>query len=546
MKTTLVGINSKYIHLNLAIRYLKANCKYDIDLKEYIIKDDISVIIEDLRSTKSNIFAFSVYIWNIEIVKYIAKELRLSNPDAKIILGGPEVSYDSEYLIEDQTCDYIVYGEGEIAFNLLLRNIIDNDINRNDIPNLIFMEDNKVIHTHKETINNLDKLKNPYHFAFDEKDITNKIAYVELSRGCPYHCSYCLASVDNRLRYFSMERVIKDIIYLYNKGAKTFKFLDRSFNIKPKIAKQFFNYIINNNFKGAVFQFEINGDILDDNLIDYLVSECPENLIRFEIGIQSTNNKVNEAIHRYQNTNKLLSNIKKLSKSNISLHLDLIAGLPYEDLVSFINTFDTVFKLYAKELQLGFLKILKGTALSYETQNHDYNFSKLPPYEIIENKYLSQSNLQTVHIVEDVLQTYWNKGFMYNTMIYLLNDIDSPFKFLLELGVYLNQTGFSLHKYQLTELFTAIWGFAKEKYPKKTDILDYLKYDYLNHHNIKPKMFWFNLAIKKNEIIRKFHSQNSNYNVNDLYKYSLVTKYLDGYLIALYFPNYKELLIFKP
>ncbi len=543
MNILLVGINSKYIHTNLAIRYLKANCDHDTFLCEYTIKDNIDKIFKDIIEKKPDIVAFSIYIWNINIIKNLSHDLKAYNKSIKIIYGGPEVSYDSTDLLKDNFCDYIISGEGEIAFDLLIKDLVDNK-DKYDIDNLIYIDNNKVVKNPKCEIPDLNSLKNPYVFEFDKESIKNKIAYVELSRGCPYHCSYCQASLENRLRYFNIEKVIENIEYLYKTGARTFKFLDRSFNIKPVVAMQFFKYIIERDFKNAVFQFEINGDILNDEMIDYLNQNSPSNLIRFEIGIQSTNDLVNEAIYRRQNTLKLLKNIRKLIEGPITLHLDLIAGLPEESLESFIDTFDSVFKLHAKELQLGFLKILKGTRLSYELEKYGYVVSKEPPYEIISNNFLDQKDLYKIHLVEDVLDTFWNKGFMYNSVIQATKDLDSPFEFFYELALYINEIDFSLHDYQLDELFSAFNNFIKKSYPENLDITDYLKYDYLKHYNIKPKLFWDNSEIKKNEIIRKFHSYNPQYKIDDLYKYALVTKYLNKYLIIIYFPQEKTIHIF--
>ncbi len=536
MKILLVGINSKYIHTNLAIRYLKANCSFPVDLIEFTIKDSQEKILDQLYNEKPDILAFSVYIWNVEIIKKLLTSIKDSKYNPKIILGGPEVSYEFNYYLENGLADYIISNEGEIAFNSLVNALIYNkDIK--DIPNVSYYRSNIITRNKLEEIADLNAIKNPY--IYDNDDVVNKIQYVELSRGCPFNCAYCLASLEKKVRFFNIERVKKDIITLYNKGAKTFKFLDRTFNLKPDLALDLFHFIIDNDFSKAVFQFEINGDILTDKVIDYLNENCPKNRIRFEIGIQSTNDKVNKAVDRIQNTDLLFKNIKKLKKGNVVMHLDLIAGLPYEDLASFKNTFDSAFKLYAKELQLGFLKILKGTKLYYQQCIYDYKFDKCAPYEFIKNKYLSFEDRKTIHLTEDALEIFWNKGFLNHTIQELTSKVDSPFDFFHDLGKYYLSKGYRFHRYQLADIFMVLESFIKDE-----ESIASIRYDYLKHHRIKPKIYWEN-QIKKNDIIRRFHSENPSYNIDKLYKYSVVTKYNKDYLITIYYPNKREMHILK-
>ncbi|XMB73172.1 DUF4080 domain-containing protein [Mycoplasmatota bacterium WC30] len=536
MKVLVVGINSKYIHTNLAIRYLKANCSFPVDLIEFTIKDAQEQILEQIINEKPDILAFSVYIWNVEIIKALLTTIKEKELNINIILGGPEVSYEFNQYLEEGLANYIISNEGEIAFNLLVEALIYNKDIKN-VPNVSYLDNDIVVRNKLEEIDDLEAIHNPY--IFDNDDVKNKIQYVELSRGCPFNCAYCLASLEKKVRFFSLERVKSDINTLYKKGAKTFKFLDRTFNLKPDLALDLFHFIIDNDFSKAVFQFEINGDILTDKVINYLNQNCPENRIRFEIGIQSTNDKVNEAVDRKQDTDLLFKNIKKLKKGNIIMHLDLIAGLPYEDLASFKNTFNSAFKLYAKELQLGFLKILKGTKLYYQQSNYNYTFDKCAPYEFIENEYLSAEDRKTIHLAEDALEIFWNKGFLNPTIQEITSKLVSPFDFFYDLGKYYLSKGYKFHRYQLTDIFIALEEFINDD-----KITASIRYDYLKHHKIKPKIYWEN-QIKKNEIIRRFHSENLNYNIDKLYKYSVVTKYNEDYLITIYYPQKREMHILK-
>ncbi|MFP4478840.1 MAG: DUF4080 domain-containing protein [Candidatus Izemoplasmatales bacterium] len=542
MKTLLVGINSKYIHPNLAIRYLKANTDFSVDILEFTIKDKQDEMIEQMLDLKPDFIGFSVYIWNVEIVKSIIPVIRKMNPQVRILLGGPEVSYVNESFFKNNLADYIIINEGEESFNLLL-NALHHKEDLSQIPNLIYKDGKSIIKNKTSLIKNLDDLKDPYH-TVEEKDIPHKIQYVELSRGCPYQCSYCLASLEKGLRFFSLERLKNTIDELVDKGAKTFKFLDRSFNANPKLAKAFLEYIIKKNYKGVVFQFEINGDVLKDDFLDFLIEKAPKDFIRFELGIQSTNDMVNKEANRYQDTNKLIRNIKKLQRSNVTLHLDLIAGLPYEDLNSFKNTFNTIYQLFGDELQLGFLKVLKGTDIYYKAQKHQIKYQNQAPYEIIDNKYITKEELNTIHKVETMLNIYWNKNFMNHSIQYLTTNRDA-FDFYLKLYDFYQKRQQSTLRYSFNQLFTILIDYLKTYDMYDEQIKSYLKYDFLNHHPIKPKLYWDNRHINKNEIIRSFYQETQSIRIEDLYKYAVVTDYLDGYLIMVYHPEQKSIFIHK-
>ncbi|MBI9008882.1 MAG: DUF4080 domain-containing protein [Tenericutes bacterium] len=535
MKVILIGINSKYIHTNLAIRYLKVNCDYPVTLKEFTIKDSISKIMDGIMEEEPDIIGFSVYIWNIEIIKELLNIIKTKYKNKTVILGGPEVSYEYNEFLDLKLAKYIIFNEGEIAFNKLIDALVNNkDIS--GIPNLSYYKDNNIIRNRAQEIQDLNSLKNPY--KLDNEDIKNKIQYIELSRGCPYSCSYCMASLEKTVRFFDINRVKQDIQFLYKNGAKTFKFLDRTFNLKAEMALDIYKFVIENDFKNAVFQFEINGDILKESVLDYLVEKAPKNRIRFEIGIQSTNNSVNLAVDRQQDNGKLFKNIHKLNTSMVDMHLDLIAGLPYEDYDSFKNTFNTAFKLYAKELQLGFLKLLKGTKLYYQAREFGYRVHEVAPYELIDNQFITKEELYKIHIVEEALEIYWNKGFLNRTTALITKDLASPFDFFLELGNHFIQNDLSFHRYQLFDIFQTLEDFLGDSY--KYDI----RYDYLDYNNIKPKIYWDN-PVKKNDVIRLFHKENPHYNIDVLYKYSVVIEYMFDYLIVLYLPNKKEMHIFK-
>lgn len=545
MKTLLVGINSKYIHTNVAIRYLKANTTYETTLKEFTIKDDENLIYKNLLEDNPEIICFSAYLWNIEIIKSLTRRIK-TETSCIVVWGGPEVSYQTRGLMTSGPVDFIISQEGEIAFHQLL-DALHLQKPYKDIPNLTYRDNQEVFINQPMAVPNLNALHSPYYFETDYKDIPNRIQYVESSRGCPYRCSYCLASLDKDVRYFDINRVKNELLHLMKLGAKTFKFLDRTFNLNKKIAIELFDFIIHNHMKNTVFQFEITGDILPFEVIDFINQNAPKNLIRFEIGIQSTSEKTNLSVNRHQNTKQLFDLIRYIQKDEIiDLHLDLIAGLPYETLERFKQTFNEVFSLHAKELQLGFLKMLKGTKLRDESKEYGYLYSDSPPYEIIHNNYISSLELNQIHIVEEMLELYYNKGFMPTTIKTITNKVKSSFDFFYDLGVFYQENGFSTHRYQLHDVFDRLDKYIKinftEDYPY---LLDQLKFDYLIYSNIKPKIWWDNSSNMKNILVRKFYDTNQSIHIDDLYKYSLITNYQDGYLLFFYKNNQKQYFTFQ-
>jgi radical SAM superfamily enzyme YgiQ (UPF0313 family) len=542
MKTLLIGINSKYIHPNLAIRYLKANSRFLVETKEYTIKDDLNNIIKDILDFNPTILGFSCYIWNIKIIIAIIEKIRIQNPKIKIILGGPEISFDYDDFLINNLADYIIVNEGEIAFEKL-QMYLSGKIKITDVENLAYIERGKIVRNNLKLIPDLNLLNNPYHFESDFESIKNKIQYLELSRGCPYNCSYCLASLETGLRFFDLDKTFENIDHLVKKGAKTIKFLDRSFNAHKNLALDFFKKLIKKDYPDTIFQFEINGDVLSEEIVNYLILNCKKNYLRFELGVQSTNHQVNKAIDRYQDTDRLISTILKLKSSNVILHLDLIAGLPYEDLNSFKKTFNDIFSLFPNELQLGFLKMLKGTKIRRESSKYGYLYQTDPPYEIISNDFINSDEIKLIHLVEQFLDIYWNKNFMNQSIIHISKCFDNYFDFFLELGNYYQKNNLSTKRYQLADLFVNLIGFLNSKNLFDEEIYSILKLDYLLYHSIKPKSFWKKLD-NKNDLIRIFSHNNPDFNIDVLYKYSVVTTYKKAYVLALYLPEENMYFIF--
>lgn len=481
MRVLLCTLNAKYIHVNLAIRLLyQLNKEHkNLEWKEFTIKEDKDEIAN--QCSKYDVVAFSCYIWNISQTLEVTKRIKALNPATKILLGGPEVSYDWNDIIKRNDVDYIITGEGEIPFNSFLQSYPDVEA----IPNLISKVNNTVCFQPKaETFD----LKNyaqlmPY-IDDDPKSLPDRVLYLETSRGCPYKCEFCLASLDNKVRYLPNESIKATLLYMMQNG-RVIKFLDRTFNIKRDFTVDIFQFILENHRPGNVFQFEITADILHPDIIKFIREKVPNNLFRFEIGIQTVNQKANLEVSRKQNFEKTKSIIQSLS-DKVEMHLDLIVGLPLDYWEDVKYSFEETFKLFAPELQLGFLKFLKGTPMRDKAQ-HGFVFDPEPPYQLIESKYLSKQELERIVKLEHALEIYWNKKRAINTLKYITSAY-SIFDFMAGLGEYFG-TKRDYHKFSLNDVFDIAWEYAELNYPQDNIIKELLTVDYYLHHKVKPKPF---------------------------------------------------------
>lgn len=530
MKTLITTLNSKYIHKSLSLRLLYVATKehHDVDFVEYTIKEDINKIITDIISRQVEIIAFSVYIWNVDLIKEICIKLKEINSDLIIIIGGPEVSYEIDYFLDNFHLDYLISGEGEVAFKQLLDCLENNE--KVDIQGISTKTKRDYRQTVPVDLNYLESLDSPYILQRDLKDMSKRILYFETSRGCPYQCQYCLSSLEKGLRFFSLEYLKKQLDLLMATNVRTIKLLDRSFNAKTEHALAILEHIFNHYRPGVQFQFEINGDVLDQRIIDYINQYAPEGLLRFEIGIQSTYEPTNEIVKRYQDFKRLSEVIKQLQTNRkIDFHLDLIAGLPLENLQRFAQSFDDVFRFYPKELQLGFLKLLRGTSLRKEADKYGYVFEDNPPYELICSNDLSREDIFKIHLAEDMLEKYWNSGKMPITMNKIMRDVDSPFYFFLKLGEYYQDHHLKKIGFQNDELFKYLNDYLSGKY------LSELIEDYLTLAKVKPKRWWKTTLNKENsrkimhQLIEKYDLEQE-----DLFRYSVIEELDEYYLIVTY------------
>lgn len=497
-------LNAKYIHTNLAIRYLKAYAapEYNIQMKEYTIKDPIMNIVSDLYLAKPTVIGFSCYIWNIEETLKVVSMIKKIDPSILIVLGGPEVTYDTtEWMKNYPHIDFIVIGEGEQTFKHLL-NEMETAQDYQNVHGIAYRNNGKVMVTPQMNKLDLKELPSPYRFPEDVGSLGKRVTYIETSRGCPFSCQFCLSSIEVGVRYFDRETIKKDIRYLMANGAKTIKFVDRTFNISRSYAMEMFRFLIDEHLHGTVFQFEITADIMRPEVIEFLNQEAPKGLFRFEIGVQSTNDYTNELVMRKQNFSKLTRTVTMVKEGGkIDQHLDLIAGLPEEDYSSFRKTFNDVFEMRPEELQLGFLKMLRGTGLRLRAEQHQYVFMDHSPYEILANNVLSFDDIVRIKQVEDVLEKYWNDHRMDTAVEYLVTSIfPSPFDFFQEFGSYWDMQGWSRIGHQLEDLFRRLYSFLEQKSADNLEvIIGLMKYDYLKNHKYKPRKPWWSPTLDKGE-----------------------------------------------
>ncbi|WEG16032.1 B12-binding domain-containing radical SAM protein [Alkalihalophilus pseudofirmus] len=503
MKTVVTTLNAKYIHTCLALRCLKAYAEpeFPIEMVEYTIKDPVMNIVSDLFERKPDVIGFSCYIWNIEETLKVIEMLKKVMPEVKIVLGGPEVSYDTkEWLEMTPDADFVVVGEGEETFKQLLEEL-STTAKYHMVFGLAYRKGEEVIINAPRPKLKLDEVPTPYRFDEDLDGLSKRVTYFETSRGCPYSCQFCLSSIEVGVRYIDIDRVKSDLLYLIENGAKLIKFVDRTFNIKRDYALEIFQFLIDNH-QGCVFQFEITADIMRPEVLSFLNEHAPKGIFRFEIGVQSTNDATNELVQRRQNFQKLTRTVTMVKEGGkIDQHLDLIAGLPEEDYNSFRNTFNDVFALRAEELQLGFLKMLRGTGLRLRADDHNYVYMNHAPYEILSNNILPFSDIVRIKRVEDVLEKYWNAHRMDTTIEYLVEKVfDSPFDFFQEFGDFWESKGWSRIGHQLEDLFTRLYQFLEAR---STANLDFIKglmmIDYFKNHKHKPRKTWWGFSLSKEQ-----------------------------------------------
>ncbi|WP_461205502.1 B12-binding domain-containing radical SAM protein [Clostridium sp. DL1XJH146] len=521
-KVTLVGINSKFIHSNLAIRYLEANTRdldYECNLREFSINDRTEKILEEIIREEPDIIGFSCYIWNIELVKSLATLIKIIDKKIKILYGGPEVSYSGKTFLEENPGEYLIEGEGEVAFRKLISFEIEELQCKNgekesqyerlrDIKGIYFKDkDNKIIYTGYKGNMDINDVVFPYE---DMEELNNKIIYYEASRGCPFGCKYCLSSVDRNVRFRDMEKVKKELKFLCDKEVKLVKFVDRTFNCDIKFAMDIWSFLIGLE-TNTKFHFEISADLMTEEEIE-LLKKVPKGRFQFEVGIQTTNFDVLNNINRSVNTDNINNKVKEVKiLSNIMQHLDLIAGLPGEKLSSLKRSFNDIYAMEPEEIQLGFLKILHGTPMEKEKEKWGIKHSPYPPYEVLKTNDISYKELIFLKKVEAMVDKYYNSNKFNNTMRYLVTFFENPFLLYERMGLFFDEKQYFDRNLSNTEYYRAVLEFFKTNINEKDEeLIEIIKYDYLKHNKKRwlPEFLHRNLSVEQNKKIKHFLVQN--------------------------------------
>lgn len=484
MNVILSTLNSKYIHSNLAIRYLKEYVRdiVEVELAEFTINQNLDEISGELFKMNPDLIGFSTYIWNVKEILEIIERLKIVNPDLKILLGGPEVSYDGyELLLNNPGIDFVIAGEGEETYKELIQGRP-----LEEIKGLAFRCGEKIkVNIPRPLIKDINSIPSPYINIGDE--YRNKIVYYETSRGCPFNCKFCLSSTIRGVRYMNIERVKEDIDSLIDAGVKQVKFVDRTFNSNKKFSKAVMEHIISRDPKEVNFHLELTAHLIDDEQLEFL-EDIKEGLFQFEIGVQSTNPQTIEAIGRttdIEYLKKVSSKIK--SFKNIHQHLDLIAGLPYENYNSFSKSFNSIYEIKPEKIQLGFLKLLKGSEIRQMSEKYGYKFLDKPPYEVLENFYISYGELLKLKDIENIVEKYYNEAYFENSLDFIIkNNFHSAFLFYEDFADYWDKKDLFKVSHKRNTLYTILQDyFLYKDLPDFELFSDILRFDYLSNNDNK-------------------------------------------------------------
>ena len=464
MKILLAACNAKYIHSNLAVYDLKAySSDYDehVILKEYTINQPKDEILKDIYSSGADVVCFSCYIWNISFVRELIRDLVKILPKTAFWAGGPEVSYDAEkFLTEMPEMTGVMVGEGEKTFHDLLEFYIDGKDSLEEISGIAYRTGDKIIHNGWRELMDLSAI--PFVYEHLEK-FENRIIYYESSRGCPFSCSYCLSSIDKKLRFRDLELVKKELQFFLDHRVPQVKFVDRTFNCKHEHAMTIWKYILEHDNGVTNFHFEISADLLREEEME-LMSQMRPGLIQLEIGVQSTNPETIRAIHRHMDLKKLEHCVNRVhSFRNIHQHLDLIAGLPYEDYDTFHQSFNDVYQMKPDQLQLGFLKVLKGSLMQKEAEGYGIVYKEKEPYEVLSTNWLTYGEVLKLKMVESMVEVYYNSGQFWHTLEYLVPLEKDAFTFYEKLGSFYEKKGYSEISHSRMRRYEILLEYLKEE-----------------------------------------------------------------------------------
>ena len=471
MKILLAACNAKYIHSNLAVYDLKAySSDYDehVSLREYTINQPKDEILKDIYSSGADVVCFSCYIWNISFVRELIRDLVKILPKTAFWAGGPEVSYDAEkFLTEMPEMTGVMVGEGEKTFHDLLEFYIDGKDSLEEISGIAYRTGDKIIHNGWRELMDLSAI--PFVYEHLEK-FENRIIYYESSRGCPFSCSYCLSSIDKKLRFRDLELVKKELQFFLDHRVPQVKFVDRTFNCKHEHAMTIWKYILEHDNGVTNFHFEISADLLREEEME-LMSQMRPGLIQLEIGVQSTNPETIRAIHRHMDLKKLEHCVNRVhSFRNIHQHLDLIAGLPYEDYDTFHQSFNDVYRMKPDQLQLGFLKVLKGSLMQKEAEVYGIVYKEKEPYEVLSTNWLTYGEVLKLKMVESMVEVYYNSGQFWHTLEYLVPFEKDAFTFYEKLGSFYEKKGYSEISHSRMRRYEILLEYLQEETDVPTEV----------------------------------------------------------------------------
>ena len=503
MKFLLAAINAKYIHSNPGVYSLRAFARTkipgaDIEIGEYTINHQMDLILQDIYRRKPDFIGFSCYIWNISYIMEIVRDVKKVLPEVEIWLGGPEVSYDAKKVLtrEPDVCG-VMRGEGELTFTELVPEYLKREelcaagLDLDHIPGITYRAENGEIVEHgPQRLLSLDEIPFYYH---DMAGFENRIVYYESSRGCPFSCSYCLSSIDKTVRFRSLGLVLPELQFFLDHKVPQVKFVDRTFNCKRDHTLGIWRYLVEHDNGITNFHFEISADLLNEEELA-LIHDMRPGLIQLEIGVQSTNEITIREIHRTMKLELLKDIVRKIqSGENIHEHLDLIAGLPYEDYATFAKSFDEIYALKPNQLQLGFLKVLKGSYMYEHAAEYEIVYHAKTPYEVMKTKWLSFDDVLKIKQVEEMLEVYYNSGQFEITMKVMEPLFDSAFAMFQELGVFYEEKGYFGMSHSRIRRAEILLEFMREQ--KSEDAVlqmleESLTFDLYYRENCKSRPFW--------------------------------------------------------
>ena len=490
MNIVLAAINAKYIHSNLAVYSLRAYAqqyKDEIQIAEYTINQQIDDILMDLYKKKPDVLCFSCYIWNLSYVEELIRELGKIFPSVPIWVGGPEVSYDTKDVLERlPEVTGVIFGEGEKTFLEVVEYYHGKDVKLSEIKGIAYRgEEGQFLQNSWREVMDLSEVPFVYH---DMADFKNKIIYYESSRGCPFSCSYCLSSIDKCLRFRKLELVEKELQFFIDEEVPQVKFVDRTFNCNHKHAIAIWKYIKEHDKGITNFHFEVAADLLNEEELKLIESMRP-GLIQLEIGVQSTNEQTIREIRRTMRFEEVARIVQRINQGeNVHQHLDLIAGLPYEDMESFQKSFDDVYRLHSEQLQLGFLKVLKGSYMESQKERYGLVYKSRPPYEVLYTKWLSYEEMMQLKSVEEMVEVYYNSGQFSYCLRKLEEEYASPFVLYQGLGRYYENHELHLMSHSRITRYEILLGFIREKHKERESLYrELLTFDLYLRENVKNR-----------------------------------------------------------